>query len=719
MALGSVTIGGLASGLPADMVDQLMKVEERRLNLLKVDKSAYTKKKNALSELGTKLSALASNATTLQSESAWSPHTAASSNTDKLAVSASYKAVAGTHTVEVSRLASNQTVITAAGLTDSATALSAVGGFSFKYNGVVYDNTAVPVPNAGGNTAGFGIVATDTLADVATKINNYKYQEGEKGVSASVLYDGTNYRLVLTAKDQGAQVRNSDGTTGVARLEDVAMDLTWTGGVNWNTSASTGNTVAVRSVSNALTDSAATVTAGTAALSFDYGGTTYNNGGEFTIAGTDTLETIAGRINNLNVSGLKASVVNDGHQDRLVIDGATAVSNLSVNLEFVNGGGTGKNSILATDNAVAVGSSDYAMKNASATATAGNSITFTHGAVTYNSGVLAGTETLANIAAAINADVAMSATGLTASVINDGYQNRLVLQGTSAITALTSTLSFANGDGAGNTSSMTVSANSDAWGSFQTNLGFDAQMKVDGLSNVYSASNTVTEVLPGVTMTLKETTAVNTPVTVTVTDDTDTLKKTLDSFTTAYNDVIGYINDNKGKGGTLSGSTIARSIISQMRGELNTSTNRGDTSGDLLSPFSILAEMGLRTDQKTGKISFDSTELSTALSTNFNVLSDLFTNTQTEVGSANKAGLAYRLDSLLDDLTNSTTGALTGVKKSAESRITSIDKSIEREQARLDKVREMLTKRFSNLEQMVNSMNSQGSALTSAMSKLK
>ncbi|MBF0602630.1 MAG: flagellar filament capping protein FliD [Nitrospirae bacterium] len=596
MAVGNISFGGLASGLPSDMVDQLMAVEQKRLTALQATRTAASKKTSALDQLGSKLSALASTATTLQSESSWSPHTATSSDTDKVAVSASYEAVAGTHSLEVVRLASSQTLVSAGGVTDSTDTI-AVGGitsFTFTYNGTTYDNTD------------FAIADGDTLADIASKISNLTYQDDEKGVSASVLYDGTNYRLVLTAKDQGAYARNSDGTTATERLTAVSFEMTWDGGATWDTAAATGNTVAVSSPT-AFTDATATTTLADPTdpteFGFTFNGTSYTLSDFGFIAGdTPTLADIADAITDENISGLKASVVNDGYENRLVIDGSSDISALTANMTFTDGGGTGVNAVLSTA----------------------------------------------------------------------------------------------------------------VFGIFQTAQGEDAELKVDGLSSIYSETNSVTEVLPGVTMILKETTS--SAITVTVTDDTSTLKGTLDSFTSAFNDVIDYINTNKT--GALYGSTIARSIISQLRSELNTSTAKNDASGDVLSPFSILAELGLRTDQKTGKISFDSTELDTALSTNFTVLSDLFINTQTEVGSGYEAGLAYRLEDLLDNLTNSTGGALTGVKKSQEARLASLDKSIEREQARLEKVRDRLTKRFSNLEQLVSSMNSQGNALTSALSKL-
>ncbi|MBF0419689.1 MAG: flagellar filament capping protein FliD, partial [Magnetococcales bacterium] len=191
----------------------------------------------------------------------------------------------------------------------------------------------------------------------------------------------------------------------------------------------------------------------------------------------------------------------------------------------------------------------------------------------------------------------------------------------------------------------------------------------------------------------------------------------LNSFTSAFNDVIKFIADSSAKGGTLEASALARSVVSQLRGQLNTATSSGDLSGNRLSPFSILAEIGLRTDQKTGQVSFDSTKLDSALNTNFTNLASLFTNTQTAVGTNNSAGLSYRLDTLLKSITNNT-GSLGGSKQSLVDQLKSLDNTITREQAREDKVRAQLNKKFANLEQLVSSMNSQGNALTSALSKL-
>lgn len=604
-----ISFGGLATGLPSNIVDQLMTVETQRMTALQNKQTNLTTQQSALTDLGTKLSALDTTITNLQTASSWSPHTATSGNTSYVDVTASSTATAGTHSVEISRLASSQTLMSAAGVTSATDSLNAIPTLNFSL--VNIDGTPSNYTNAN-----FGIASGDSLSTVASKISSYNYGTNSNGVSASTLFDGTNYRLVLTPRDQGAGTRNSDGTTKTTRLTNLTMNMSWAGGQTWDTTVTSGNTVAV-GTTTAMSNSGATVTATPANADFQF---TYT-------------------------------------------DPVTLVAKIYTNADI---------------------------------------------------GITIG-DTLAGIATRINS---MNVNGLKASVVNDGQQNRLVLDGTTAISALSTSVGFSNVDGKNTASTMdtTVAANS-SWGVFQSSIGQDAQMKIDGLSNIYSSSNSVTNVLPGMTLSLKQITPVGAPVSVTVANDNTTLKTTLTSFTTAFNDVIKYITDNSAKGGTLEASSLARNIVSQLRMQLNTPTSSGDLSGNRLSPFSMLAEIGLRTDQKTGQISFDSTKLDTALNSNFTNLSSLFTNTQTSVGTTNSAGLSYRLDTLLKNITNST-GSLGGSQQSITNQLKTLADSMTREQTREDQVRAQLNKKFSDLEQLVSQMNSQGSAMSAALAKM-
>ncbi|MBF0447587.1 MAG: flagellar filament capping protein FliD [Magnetococcales bacterium] len=598
---GSFAINGLASGLPSDIVDQLMSTKQQRLKSYENDVNFFSNQKTAFGELKTKLLNLSSVASTLQDASSWSPHTSSSSDESVLSVSASSEAVSGTHQVSVSRLASSNTLMSGGGVTSDTDTVSAITTFSFKYNGQSYTN------------ADFGIVVGDTLADISEKIGNFTFTDAngddETGISASVLNDGTSYRLVLTAKDQGAYIRSSDGSTSNPRIENLTVDLTFEDDSNnqtatWNTG---GNSSGI-STGSGLTDATATLSSiASADFKFTYNGVTYDL---------------------------------DGTNTQLLKNGAALV---------------------------------------------------------------AGVATLEDVATAISQTVP----DMSASVVDDGTNNYLVIDGSTAgqtISAVTVNFSFSNGE----------SVNTSTSGFFTSSEGQDAKLTVDGLSNIYSSSNVVDEVLPGVSMTLKEVTS--SAVSISVADDSTTMKETLNSFVEAYNSVVGYINENKET--VFTGASLTRTVVSQMRSLLNSSTHDSDGLGAALSPYSMLAEVGLRTDQKTGMISFDSSTLDDAISTSFTNFTSLFTNTQTEVGTGNNAGLAYRFEDLIDEITNSTSGSLTGRSDGLQARIDRLEDSIERENTRLEQVRERLVAKFSSLEQLVNSMNASGSALTSALSGL-
>ncbi len=488
MAIGNVTFSGMASGLPPDLVDQLMNAQQTRLKAFQRDKDFFTSQSKSIGELKTKMVALETKAKELQSTAAWSPHTVATSDDTRMTATADSTAQSAIHSISVGQLATYDTTATTFGVATSTDTLGANSNFTFTYNGTTYGTGAAT------QTPGFDSASLEnqTLYDLANSINGIDYGT-EKGVSASVLYDGTQYRLVMTAKDSGA--------------------------------------------------------------------------------------------------------FSQAAPDRVAIDGATF---------FTTAGG----------------------------------------------------------------------------------------------------------------STFDVNSFSKPNGSPQ-----DAILKIDGI-DVTSASNQVTTALTGVTLNLKTTTAnttvvagkvdtLGTPVNVTITDDKSALKTTLNGFVDAYNGIIDYVNLHKTD--TLSGESLARGVISQLRTVLNTKTQ--SSTGDL-TPFSTLAELGLRTDQKSGKVSFSSSSLESALATDFNSVTKLFTSVHASTSDTFNEGVAHRMADLISSLTASTGGAVTGKTEGLQSRITRLEQSITRENSRLEKMREMLTKKFSNLEQMISRMNGASGSMLSSLQKL-
>ncbi|MEG3638366.1 flagellar filament capping protein FliD [Magnetococcus sp. PR-3] len=199
MATGSITFGGLASGLPADIVDQMMQAENARLTKMTQERSSVSSSKSTYSSLESQLLSLKSKAEDMQDADFFRPHTATSSDEDVSTVTADSDAQEGNHAVTVTQLATYDTFVSPGVVTDTSAGLTADTTFTFDYNGDTYN---------------VSLSSGDTLADIADAITNEEYtnEDDGEGVTASVLYDGTNYRLLLNAKDSG---QNS----GAARID--------------------------------------------------------------------------------------------------------------------------------------------------------------------------------------------------------------------------------------------------------------------------------------------------------------------------------------------------------------------------------------------------------------------------------------------------------------------------------------------------------------------
>jgi flagellar hook-associated protein 2 len=198
-------------------------------------------------------------------------------------------------------------------------------------------------------------------------------------------------------------------------------------------------------------------------------------------------------------------------------------------------------------------------------------------------------DTLAGLAAAINS----SGVGVTASVLTDSAGSRL---------SLVSGTSGANGNIVVSANSIVDAANSNAPLTYASSVtGVNAQLTVDGVS-LQSASNTVTNLIPGVTFQLLAPSATESDgsleqVQVVIANDNTDVGSTVNQFVSDYNALVSAINAQEGNtsSGTpepLFGSPtlsllqqqLAGSLITQNpNGYLNAIQNSGDTLTGSLS----------------------------------------------------------------------------------------------------------------------------------------
>ena len=156
---------------------------------------------------------------------------------------------------------------------------------------------------------------------------------------------------------------------------------------------------------------------------------------------------------------------------------------------------------------------------------------------------------------------------------------------------------------------------------YQTVAGADAAFTVNGLS-LTSTSNTIANVIDGLTFTLKNATTAS--ATVSVTDNSSGIKAAANAFVAGYNSWIDTLDNLTGydfatkKGGALQGDFSALSISSQIRNALGAAVN------GFAGNYHRLAEVGVSA-LSSGKLSLDEAKLSSALAADFDNVAAVFT----------------------------------------------------------------------------------------------
>lgn len=226
----AISTPGVGSGLDVNgIVSQLMALERRSLTTIaskeakfQTQLTAYGSLKGALSAFQTSVAALASPSKfTAVKTSVGDPAVASATATD---------APAGTYSLEVQTLAQTQKLRSTTFTATTETVGTGTFTISFgKYEGDTF------TPNV--DKPSKEIVITegrDSLAAVRDAIN-----AADAGVSATILNDGTSYRLVVSSKDSGLAnamritVADGDGNnTDMSGLSRLAYDGRTLSGVN-------------------------------------------------------------------------------------------------------------------------------------------------------------------------------------------------------------------------------------------------------------------------------------------------------------------------------------------------------------------------------------------------------------------------------------------------------------------------------------------------------
>ncbi|TAK24678.1 MAG: hypothetical protein EPO26_05550 [Chloroflexota bacterium] len=309
----------------------------------------------------------------------------------------------------------------------------------------------------------------------------------------------------------------------------------------------------------------------------------------------------------------------------------------------------------------------------------------------------------------VMAQISSSAANVNASY--DGVSNRIILSSKS-----TGAQSISVSDTTGNL--MAALGATNAAGAAET-LGLNALYRVDavaGGAQQSSTSNTITGVVPGVTLTLKQQNAA-TPVTVTVGSDVDKPLAAMKEFVAAFNDAFDYIRANtkpdpNGKSGILQSESGVRMIGDSLRSIALAQV------GGLTGPYSTLGDLGLTFGAvgsavgTTNKLVLDEAKFKDKLAANPSAVQDVLNSAV--VGSQ---GIFDRMRSTINSATLPG-GVLTSITDASTTTQTDIGARVKSVESRMEQRRARLEAQFARMEGAVAQLQSQAARLNAQLAKL-
>lgn len=322
------------------------------------------------------------------------------------------------------------------------------------------------------------------------------------------------------------------------------------------------------------------------------------------------------------------------------------------------------------------------------------------GKASFNVSVDSTNDTVAGIAAAINA--AAGNPGVEASVVTGSDGAHLAL--TSSLTGAANAIQVSETDGGSALAAITYGTGNSTHYT-QESSPLDAQLSVAGV-NYTSASNTVTNALSGVTLTLLGKTTSAT--TLSVATNLTAASGNITTFVTAYNTLqgslssLGSYDQTTNTAGPMLGNALLSGIQNQIRNTLYSIVNTGS------STYNSLASIGITTNSD-GTLSVDSTTLSSALSANFGAVSQLF-------GSATGGVAATLNNQMTADLAGN--GPVDSASQTLVSQENALTQQSSQLQTQMNQLSAALTQQYASLNTLLSSLQSTSSYLTQAFADL-
>lgn len=318
-------------------------------------------------------------------------------------------------------------------------------------------------------------------------------------------------------------------------------------------------------------------------------------------------------------------------------------------------------------------------------------------------------DSLKDIVTKINIKAKEEKSGLQASIVD----NRLVLTDTDM-----------------GARSITLTENSEGEGSIKSNLGLDnatvtygdaAELSVNGIA-IKKNTNTITDVVEGLTFNLVAVSESNKVSSIKVTEDSGKTTEAIQAFVDQYNSVMSFVDQQLDVGdpsadgnttGALTGDSSLMRLQSQLRSLMTSSVN------DDTQPIKSLEELGIKVD-RYGQASLDETKLKELLTENSNNIQEFFFREKPVIGTdgnttgeKEEVGLAQKMTTFINEYIGEKTGVITNKSQTLDDMIKELDERITVFNERLATKRERYIAQFTALDVAMMEAESQLSYLMS------
>ena len=665
---------GAGSGINVAALAQGLVDAERipQENLINTKITANEGRVSGYAAVSFMLSAMNTALTAMKDANSFNASSVSNSNPSAMSVTASTGAALGSHAVSITSLASAQRNIST-GFATSTTSLNGGSGFTMgltigsaatatvagatstskaAVSGLTINGTAIDAVSADPTVVTTSGYSTATPTKVLSAGDGSSYSTIAVTFSAlaagqSATLDGLTF--TATAAMDASAVGDAFASLGAAATTGPSTTLgsyTGTFGSDWTSGTNSSGVVTLTAAALGTTTDTTGTTSSTAqsessvvtfsALAAGQKATV--NGLTFTATAAMSAEQVASAFGGLT----------SGDTDGNTTGAALGTYSGTFTAGFSTGAASGTTVTATSDSSSNVPDivitaqkfDNLAIAINAKTSTTGVSAVNTSGSVALSGGhITLGTTTNSTAAiTGISGTVVSSAVTVTVAAGNDTPQGlvnaingaglavtaQLVNTGSSTSPAYKVVLSGATGSAA----AFTLSTAPD---SVLSTLGFtktaaaDAVLTVDGVTYTRN-SNSVTDVINGVTLNLNSATTAD--ASISLTRDTTQIKANITALVTAYNDVTNILNEVSNPkstlatyGATLVGDSMVRQVRSQVRDMMvGTSSSPGTNVG-------ALWQMGISVDG-TGVMAVDATKLDAALTTNFADVVTTFTGNQ-------------------------------------------------------------------------------------------